>query len=102
MLKPCVYMKDSTRIGFYSARLTKNIAYVTVCSVVSTLRDPMHRSPPDSSVHGISQASILEWVAIPFSRGSSRPRDQTRVSCISRKMLYHCATWEAQMLLRRF
>ena len=38
---------------------------------------------PSGSVHGVSQARILEWVAISFSRGSSRPRDQTRVSCIS-------------------
>ena len=45
-----------------------------------TLRDPMDYSPPVSSVHGISQARILEWVAIPFSRGSSRPRDGTQVS----------------------
>ena len=40
-----------------------------------TLCDPMDCSPPGSSVHGISQARILEWVAISFSRGSSRPRD---------------------------
>ena len=47
----------------------------------------------------IFQARILEWVAISSSRGSSWPRDQTRVSCIScnvRWMLYHCTTWEAQ------
>ena len=43
----------------------------------------MDCSSPGSSVHGIFQASILEWVAISFSRGSSQPRDQTRVSCIS-------------------
>ena len=36
-----------------------------------TLATPMDSSPPGSSVHGISQAGILEWVAIPFSRGSS-------------------------------
>ena len=41
-------------------------------------------SPPGSSVHGILQARILEWVAMPFSRGSSRPRDQTRVLCCYR------------------
>ena len=41
------------------------------------LCDAMGYSLPGSSVHGISQARILEWVAIPFSRGSSRPRDQT-------------------------
>ena len=39
-------------------------------------------SPPGSSVHGIHQARILEWVTIPFSRGSSWPRDQTYVSCV--------------------
>ena len=45
-----------------------------------TLCDPMDCSPPGFSVHGIFQARILEWVAIPFSRGSSRPRDRTWVS----------------------
>ena len=40
-----------------------------------TLCDPMDCSPPGSSVHGILQARIVEWVAIPFSRGSSQPRD---------------------------
>ena len=46
-----------------------------------TLCDPMDCSPPGSSVHEIFQARILEWVAISFSRGSSQPRDRTRVSC---------------------
>ena len=48
-----------------------------------TLCNPMDCSPPGSSVHGISQAGILEWVAISFSRGSSQLRDRTHVSCIS-------------------
>ena len=48
-----------------------------------TLSDPMDWSPPSSSVHGILQARILEWAAISFSRGSSRPRDQTQVSRIA-------------------
>ena len=48
-----------------------------------TLSDPMDCSPPGSSVHGILQARILEWVAIPFSRGSSWLRDWTWVSCIA-------------------
>ena len=58
-------------------------------------------SPPGSSVHGISQASTLEWVIISFSRGWSLPRDQTCVFCIGRWILYHWATWEApaEMLL---
>ena len=50
-----------------------------------------------SSVHGISQAGILEWVAISFSRGSSWPRDQTHascVSCIGRQILYHWVTMQ--------
>ena len=45
-----------------------------------TLLDPVDCSPPGSSVHGVLQARILEWVAISFSRGSFRPRDLTRVS----------------------
>ena len=47
---------------------------------------------PGSSVHEISQARILEWVAISFSRGSSQSRDQTCVFCIGRRILYHWAT----------
>ena len=48
-----------------------------------TLCNPGDCSPPGSSVHGILQARILEWVAISFSRVSSRPRDRTQVSCIA-------------------
>ena len=47
-----------------------------------TLCDPVDYSLPDSSVHGIFHAIVLEWIAISFSSGSSRPRDQTRVSHI--------------------
>ena len=47
------------------------------------LCDPMNCSPPGSPVHAISQARILEWVAIFFSRGSPWPRDWTHVSCIA-------------------
>ena len=43
----------------------------------------MDCSPPGSSVHGILQAKILEWVAVSFSRGSSQPKDETWVSCVS-------------------
>ena len=52
---------------------------VLVAQSCPTLCDPMDCSPPGSSVHGILQARILEWVAIPFSRGSSRARDGTWV-----------------------
>ena len=49
-------------------------------SVVSDFCDPMDHSPPRSSVLGILKARILEWVAISFFRGSSRPRDRTQIS----------------------
>ena len=52
-----------------------------------TFCDPKDCSLPGSSVHGISQARILEWVAISFSRGSFRPRDRTQVSCIAANSL---------------
>ena len=52
-----------------------------------TLCDPMDYSLPSSSVHGILQAKILKWVAISFSSRSSRPRNQTQVSCIGVRFL---------------
>ena len=63
------------------------------------LCNPMDCSPPGSSVHGSLQARILEWVVISFSRGSSRPRDQTGISWIDKQILYHWATREAQILV---
>ena len=65
----------------------KHVAHLKVKVLVTqpclTLCDPMDYSLPGSSVHRILQARILEWVAIHFSRGSSRPRDQTQVSSIA-------------------
>ena len=52
------------------------------------LCDPMDCSPPGSSVHGIFQAGILQWVAMPFSRGSFQPRDRTWVSWIAGRFSY--------------
>ena len=52
-------------------------------SCVRLFCNPMNYSPPGFSVHGVSQARILEWVAIPFSRGSSRLRDRTQVSRVA-------------------
>ena len=66
------------------------------------LWDPVDCSSQGSSVHGILQARILEWVATSYSRGASWPRDWTRVSCISctgRWILCHWATWEAQFFV---
>ena len=56
---------------------------VLVAQSCLTLSDPTDCSPPGSSVHGILQARILEWAAMPSSRGSPRARDQIRVSCIA-------------------
>ena len=55
----------------------------------------MDCNPPGSSVHGVFQARILEWVAMPSCRGSSWPRNRTRESCIGKWILYLWATWEA-------
>ena len=55
----------------------------SVARLCPTFGDPMNCSPPGSSIHGIFQARILEWVSISFSRESSRPRDQTHISCLA-------------------
>ena len=60
--------------------------------------NPMNCSPPGSSIHGIFQARILEWVAPPFSRGSSQPRDQTPVSHIASRLFTVWATKFADIL----
>ena len=62
-----------------------------------TLWDPMDYSPPGSSVHGVLQARILECVAIPFSRGSSWPKDRTWVSCIAGRFFTVSITKEANL-----
>ena len=64
---------------------------VLVAQLYPTLCNPL----PSSSVRGILQARILEWVAIPFSRGSSQPRDKTQVFHIADRYFTVRATWEA-------
>ena len=69
-----------------------------VAQLCPTLCDPMDWNPPGSSVHGILQARILEWVAISSSKESSQPRDQTHVSCVSciaGRFFTQWAIWEA-------
>ena len=61
-----------------------------------TLCDPINSSPPGSPVHRILQARILERVAISFSWGSSPPRDQTHISCITSRFFTVWATREAR------
>ena len=83
---------------------TKWFSYTyVVCCLVTKLCQSLFATPwtvcslPVSSVHGISQARILEWVVISFSRGSSRPRNLMRISCIGRQILYHWTTREAHI-----
>ena len=72
---------------------------VKVAQSFLTLCDPMDCSLPGSSVLGILQAEILEWVAIPFSRASSQPRDRTEVSHIAGGFFTVWATRKAQTIL---
>ena len=65
---------------------------VLVAESCPTLCNPMDYSPPGSSVHGILQTRILEWVAISSSRGSSQPRDRTQVFCITGRFFTIWAT----------
>ena len=67
-------------LEFYIIHLLAVAKSLQLCP---TLCDPIYGSPPGSSIPGILQARILEWVAFPFSRGSSQPRDQTQVSHIA-------------------
>ena len=86
-------MVDSAR------KYQKGLYSLCLCALsCPALCNPVDCSPPGSSVRASLQARRLEQVVISFSRGSSRPRDRTIVSCIAcvgRGLLYHCATWEA-------
>ena len=70
----------------YQSYKTMKVKVLVIQSCL-TLCDPTDCSLPGSSVHGILKARILEWVAIPSSRGSSQPRDRTQVSCIADSVL---------------
>ena len=72
-----------------------------VAQFCPNLCDPIDCSPPGSSVHGILQARILEWVAISFCRGSSLPRNWAQVSCIAGRFFTIWATREAHRQVTR-
>ena len=78
--------ESSDRGGMYTYLVAQSCP--TLCS-------SMDCNPPGSSVRRISQARILEWVAIPFSRGSFQPRDQTQISCMAVRFFTACTTREA-------
>ena len=98
--------QDTEMDSMWQIRLTTHIQEGTANSVPDgegevaqscpTLCDPMDCSLPGSSLHGILQARILEWVATSFSRGSSQPRDWTLVSHIAGRCFNLWATREAQ------
>ena len=90
----CMYGAES--LGYPLETLTA-LLICCACNCLSRfshiwLCNPMDCSPSDSSVHGILQARILEWVAIPFSRGSSWSRDQSQVSRIAGRFFTIWAT----------
>ena len=87
------FLNDNWWSKYYLLRLQFSLRCVCVCvcvcvhvlshTVCPALCDPRDCSPPGSSAHAVLQARTLEWVANSFSRGPSRPRDWTPVSCVS-------------------
>ena len=87
-----LYIRHYGGLMYWTGEIRPACMYAKLLSSCLTLCDPMDCNPSGSSVHGILQARIPEWVATPSSRGSSQPRDRTHVSCIScigRWILYH-------------
>ena len=91
-----VFIQEANILFFFSVRAW------SVTQSCLTLHHSRDYSSLGSSVHGIFQARILEWVAISYSRGSSWPRGQIRISCFGRWVRYHCATWKAVFLFTCF
>ena len=98
-MKPNEYLKYMENVSCEKINIFTHCACVCLVSQSClTLWNPVDCSLPGSSVHGIFQARILEWVDISSPRGSSWPRDQTWVSCVScicRWILCHWAIGEA-------
>ena len=87
----CLSIVKISICQFYICYLHIHNVHAKLLQSYPTLCYPMNCSPPGSSVHGIVQVKILEWVAMTFSRGSSLSRDQTWISwisCIGRQVLY--------------
>ena len=102
----CKEIEENHRMGntrhlFKKIRDTKGTFHASESEAAQscpTLCDPMDCSLPGSSLHGILQARVLEWVAISFSRGSSWPRDRTLVSCIAGR---HFNLWATREVFKR-
>ena len=90
----CAAVHGVTKSWTQLSNWTESESEIEVAQSCPTLCGPVDYSPTGSSVHGILQARILEWVAISFSRGSSWPRDRTQVSCIvSRRFNIWATNW---------
>ena len=90
--------------GIWKKKKNNNTVWIRSDETLVAQLCPIHCDPVDcsllvSSVHGLLQARILEWEAISFSRGSSQPRDRTRVSCITGRFFTVWATREIPILL---
>ena len=92
----CLYPEGE----YLSGREGEERVLCLVTQSCPTLCDPIDCSPSGSSVHGILHARMLEWVAMPSSRGSYRPRDQIQVSCIAGTSFTVWATKEAQQRVK--
>ena len=96
--KICTYLKhfagDLKLTQYCKSTTCVHVSHTQSCLI---LCDSMDCSPPGSWVHGILQAGILEWEAIPFSRGSSQPMDQIWLSRIAGRFFTVWATREAQI-----
>ena len=90
---PPQYIHTHENIYIWEKFLSSAYLHAKTLSRVWLFATPMEQNLPGFSVHGILQARILEWIAIPSSRGSSPPRDQTHVSYIS--CITTSTTWEA-------
>ena len=96
---PCYHIEKSSVSSFHWMPETLQINSLLCCAkllqLCLTLCDPMDCTLPGSSVHGILQKRILEWIATLSSKGSSQPRDQTLVSCIAGRFFTIWAMREA-------
>ena len=95
-LELCIQMLISFRFSF-AFRFSFFHSYLIVTQLCPTLDDPM-----DYTVHGILQARILEWVDVPFSRGSSKSRDWTKHSCIAGRFFTRWAMREGHVQIVQY
>ena len=85
-MHPCNRLLFSDKIKWALQQQKDMSIFATSPQSCPTLWNSTDRSPPGSSVHGILQARVLEWVSVPSSRVSSWPRDQTCLSCIAAEL----------------